>query len=108
MIGLLRHLISPQVEWRKRLQGFQNAALTLARTCDFAILDRTWGRGRAPRLVCSLIEIQLRNKNERKAQHYLKLTISDFTALDHILSFPGQVKRKMFLLGKINAFANNL
>ena len=38
----------------------------------------------------------------------LKLTTPDFTALDHILNFPGQAKRKMFLLGEINVFANNL
>ena len=66
------------------------------------------GGGGHPRLVCSLIEVELRNKNERNVQHYLKLTIPDFAALDHILNFPGQVKRKMFLLGKINVFANNL
>ena len=57
-----------------------------------------------PRLVCPLIEIELRNKDKRKDRDVLNLTIPDFTTLGHILTFPGQVKQKMLLFGKIKFF----
>ena len=75
----------------------------------FAILDRTWGGGGShlPRLVCPLIEIELRNKNKRKDRDVLNLTMPDFTTLRYILTFPGQVKHKMLFFWKIKFSANN-
>ena len=70
---------------------------TLARTSYFAILDRTCGGGCHPRLVCPLIEIELRNNNKRKDRDVVNLNIPDFTTLGQILTFPGQVKQKMLL-----------
>ena len=81
------------------------SVLTLVRTCYFAILDRTWGGGGChPRLVCPLIEKELRNKNKRKDRDVLNLTIPDFTTLGHILTFPGQVKQKMLLFWEDQVF----
>ena len=44
-------------------------SLTLARTSYFAILEQTWGGWLpppTPKLVCSIIEIELRNKTNGK------------------------------------------
>ena len=84
--------------------------LTLARTTYFPILDRTWGGGTpSPRLACLLIEIERRNKDKRKDRDVLNLTIADFTTLGHILTFPGQVKKKyVAFLGRSSFFANNV
>ena len=60
-----------------------------------------------PRLVCPLIEIELRNKVKRKDRDVLNLTILDFTTLGHMLTFPGQVKQKILFFGKIKFLANN-
>ena len=78
-----------------RVDDASNRVLTLARTSYLAILDRTWGKGSTPRLVCPVIEIELYNKDNRKDRDVLNLTIPDFTTLGHILTFPGQVKQKM-------------
>ena len=67
--------------------------LTLARTSYFAILDRIGGF--VPRLVCPLIEIEPRNKDKRKDRDVLNHTVSDFTTLGHVLTFPEQVKQKV-------------
>ena len=58
--------------------------------------------GLPPRLVCSLIAIEIRNKDEGKVWDVLNLTILDFTTIGHILVFPGQVKQIIVLFGKIN------
>ena len=76
---------------------------TLARTSYFAILDRTWGVA-TPRLVCPLIEIELRNKDKRKDRDFLNLTIPDFATLGRILTFPGQVKQRMLLFWEDQVF----
>ena len=76
--------------------------LTLACTSYFTILDSTWGT--PPRMVCPLIEIELRKKDKRKDRDGLNLTIPDFTTLGHILTFPGQVKQKMLLFWKDQVF----
>ena len=62
-----------------------------------------------PRLVCPhppLIEIELCNKNKWKDLDVVNLTIPDFTTLDNILTFPGQVKEKMLLFWEDQVFAN--
>ena len=83
-------------------------SLTLARTSYFAILDRTLGGGGCPpQLVCPLNEIEPCNEDIRKDRDVLNLTISDFTTLGHILTFPGQVKQKMLFFGKIEFLATN-
>ena len=56
------------------------------------------GMGRVvPPLVCPLIAIELRNKDESEFWYDLNLTIPDFTTLGLILA-PRQVKQKMLLL----------
>ena len=66
-----------------------------------------WGSMQHHRLVCPLIATELCKKHEREARNVLNPAILDFTTIGQILTLPGQVKQKMFLFGKINAFANN-
>ena len=91
----------PPLHWR---------GLTLARTSYFAILDRTRS-GWLPslRLVCPLIEIELRIKHKRKERDILILTIPDFTrtTLGHILPFQGRSNKKCCFFEKIKFLANN-
>ena len=78
--------------------------LTLARTSCSAILDRTWVGATSPRLLCPLIEIELRNNDKRKDRDVLNLTVPEFTTFGHILTFPGQVKQKMLLFWEDQVF----
>ena len=78
---------------------------TVARTCSFTILERTWGGGH-PRLICPMIAIELLNKDGRKVWNVLNPTIPDSTTFGNILTFPGHVQ-KTLLFNKIYAFANN-
>ena len=66
--------------------------LTLARTCYFAILERTWGV--APRAVSPLLVLELRDKNQQILWEVANPTVPDFTPLGHTLTFTGQVKLK--------------
>ena len=60
-----------------------SGALTLARTCYFAILERPWGKGRSrmPPLICPLTTIEIRGKDEQKVWEVLNPTIPDLTTL---------------------------
>ena len=76
------------------------SGLNIAHACYFAILERTSGVGVgiAPGLMCPLIAIEFRNKDERKALYVLDPVIPDLTTFDYlgrILTFPGQVKQEM-------------
>ena len=61
-----------------------------------------------PQLICPLMVKELRNKDEREVYGVLNPTILDLTTLGHILTFQGQVKRKMLLFGNINSSENNV
>ena len=70
---------------------------SIARTCYFAILERTWGGGggcHPPRAVSPLLVLELRDKNQRILWDVANPTVPDFTPLGHTLTFPGQVKLK--------------
>ena len=76
-------------------------ALTLARTCYFAILERTWGGGcggHPPRAVSPLLVLELRDKNQRILWNVANPKVSDFTHLGHTLTFLGQVKLKKIVI----------
>ena len=77
------------------------ASLTLARTCHFAFLERTFTRS----LI--LIAIELCNKNERKVWNVLNPTMLTCTTLGYILTFPGPIKYISCVFSNINVFANN-
>ena len=77
-------------------------SLSLARTSYSAILDRTCPP--PTRLICPLIEIELRNKDKRKDCDVLNLSTPEFYYLSHILTFPGQVKQRMLLYWEDQAF----
>ena len=55
-----------------------------------------WVGVAAPQPICPLNSIDLRSKDERKVLDVLNPTILDLTTLIPILTFPGQVKQKMF------------
>ena len=67
--------------------------LTLARTCYFPILERTWGAA-TPHVISPLIEIELWCKNQTNPWDVLSPMVSELTFLGHILTPPGRVKLK--------------
>ena len=69
-------------------------ALTLARTCYFPILERTWGGGIAtPHAISPLIKIELWNKGQKNPWDVLNPMVPGLTSLSHILTPPGRVKK---------------
>ena len=67
-------------------------SLTLARTCYFPILERTWGA--TPHAISPLIENELCDKVQTNPWDVLGPMVSELTSLDHILTPPGRVKEK--------------
>ena len=45
-------------------------------------------------VICPVITMQLHNKNEQKISDTPNPIVPDLTALDHIITFPGQAKQK--------------
>ena len=70
-----------------------DAGLTLARTCDFPILERTW-EGATPHAISPLIEIELWDKDQTNPSDVLSPMVPELTSLGHILTAPGRVKVK--------------
>ena len=70
--------------------------LTLARTCSFPILERTWGglQLATPHAISPLIEIKLWDKDQTNPWAVLNPMVSGLTSLGHILTLPGRVKEK--------------
>ena len=68
-------------------------ALTLARTCYFPILERTWGVA-TPHTISPLIEIELWDENQTNPWDVVSPMIPELTSLGHILTPPGRVKEK--------------
>ena len=69
--------------------------LTLARTCYFSILERTWGGGlQPPHAISPLIEIELWDKDQTNPWDVLNPMVPRLTSLGHILTPPGRVKEK--------------
>ena len=68
--------------------------LTLARTCYFPILERTWGGGATPHAISPLIEIELWDKDQTNLWDVLNPMVPSLTPLGHILTPPGRVKVK--------------
>ena len=66
--------------------------ITLARTCYFPILERTWRV--APPCQFPLLEIELWNKDQTNPWDVLSPMVSELTSLGHILTPPGRVKEK--------------
>ena len=78
------------------LCGFLHS-LTLARTCYFPILERTWGGGvwlQPPHAISPLIEIELWDKDQTNLWDVLNPMVPGLTSLGHILTPPGRVKEK--------------
>ena len=71
-------------------------SLTLARTCYFPILERTWGGGvvATPHAISPLIEIELWDKDQTNLWNVLNPMVPGLTPLGHILTPPGRVKVK--------------
>ena len=64
--------------------------LTLACTCYFAILERTFEGGDAtPQHICHLIAIEPCNEDEPKVGAALNPNIPNMTTLGHIFTIPG-------------------
>ena len=70
--------------------------LTLARTCYFLILERTW-RGCNPHVISPLNEIELWDKDQTNPRDLLSPLVPKLTSLGHILTSPGRVKEKKIL-----------
>ena len=70
------------------------SSLTLARTCYFPILERTWGVATPPHAISPLIEIELWDKDQTNLWDVLNLMVPGLTSLGHILTPPGRVKEK--------------
>ena len=69
-------------------------ALTLARTCYFPILERTWGEGVQPHAISPLIEIELWDIDHTNLWDVLSPMVPELTSVGHILTPPGRVKVK--------------
>ena len=54
-----------------------------------------------PRLIYPQNATELRNRDERKVWDVINPTVLDFNTPGHILTFPGQIKQKMLLFGRI-------
>ena len=67
--------------------------LTLARTCYFPILERTWGAAN-PHAISPLIKIELWDKNQTNPWDVLNPMVPGLISLSHILTSPGGVKEK--------------
>ena len=67
--------------------------LTLACTCYFPILERTWG-GCNPHAISPIIEIELWDENQTNAWDVLSPMVPGLTSSGHILTHPGRVKVK--------------
>ena len=71
------------------------STLTLARTCYFPILERTWEGGcNHPHAISPLIEIELWDKDQTNLWDVLNPKVPELTSLGHILTPPGRVKEK--------------
>ena len=66
--------------------------LTLARTCYFPILERTWGVH--PHAISPLIEIELWDTDQTNPWDVLNPMVPELISLGHILTPPGRVKEK--------------
>ena len=80
--------------------------LTLARTCYFPILERTWGVA-TPRAISTLIEIELWGNDQTNPWDVLSPMVPELISLGHILTLPGRVKEKIAILRFTVFFANN-
>ena len=81
-------------------------ALTLARTCYFPILERTWGGGgcNPPHAISPLIEIELWDKDQTNLWDVLNPMVPELTSLGHILTPPGRVKEKKIAILRFTVF----
>ena len=69
--------------------------LTIARTCYFPILERTWeGVVATPHAISPLIEIELWDKDQTNPWDVLSPMVLELTSLGYILTPPGRVKEK--------------
>ena len=68
--------------------------LTLARTCCFPILERTWGVV-TPHAISPLIEIELWVKDQTNPWDVLSPMVPELTSLGHILTPPGREIKKI-------------
>ena len=87
--------------------SFGRKPLTLARTCYFPILGRTWGRGCNPHVISPLIEIELWDKDQTHPWDVVSPMIPELTSLGHILTPPGRVQEKRWRFEDLRVFANN-
>ena len=73
--------------------------LVVARTCYFGTVERTWVIAIPPhQCIGFVVAIEARNVNEHNLRDVLNPTIVILTTLGHLLTIPGQVKKKMMLL----------
>ena len=78
--------------------------LTLARTCYFPILERTWGGVATPHAISPLIEIELLDKYQTNLWDVLNPMVPGLTSLGHILTPPGRVKEKKIAISGFTVF----
>ena len=78
--------------------------LTLARTCYFSILERTWGGLQPPHAISPLIEIELWDKDQTNLWDVLNPMVPGLTCLGHILTPPGRVKEKKIAISGFTVF----
>ena len=73
----------------------QGNTLTLARTCHFPILERTWGGWLPPpRAISFLLEIELSSKDQKDSLGRDESNDTQFYLLRSVIDLPGQVKLK--------------
>ena len=79
--------------------------LTLARTCYFPILERTWrGVATPPHAISPLIEIELWDKDQTNPRDVPSPMVPELTSLGHILTPPGRLKEKKIAILRLTVF----